>query len=252
MSGTLNAILSVNAGSSSLKFALYPQNGLEIGAAGLSGIVEGLEAGGTPVVKVSGKDGSSREALEAGKGTPHERALVALDAALKRHAQGIRITAVVHRIVHGGRRFSESVQLDDSTLDYLDSLIPLAPLHQPHNLAGVHACRKSFPDLPQIGCFDTAFHATVPEQEYTFALPKTLRDAGIRRYGFHGLSYRYVSASGRRPRRGRAPRQRCERLRGKRWQEHRHHHGLFGAGRSDHGHAQRRYRSRRAAAPAAS
>lgn len=193
MSGTLNAILSVNAGSSSLKFALYPQNGLEIGAAGLSGIVEGLEAGGTPVVKVSGKDGSSREALEAGKGTPHERALVALDAALKRHAQGIRITAVVHRIVHGGRRFSESVQLDDSTLDYLDSLIPLAPLHQPHNLAGVHACRKSFPDLPQIGCFDTAFHATVPEQEYTFALPKTLRDAGIRRYGFHGLSYRYVS-----------------------------------------------------------
>lgn len=193
MSGTPNAILAVNAGSSSLKFALYPQDGREIGTARLSGNIEGLEAGGQPTVKIAGKDGSSTEALQAGDGTPHERALVALDAVLKRHAGGIRITAIAHRIVHGGERFAESVVLDEETVAYLSSLSSLAPLHQPHNLAGVQAFRKSFPDLPQIGCFDTAFHATLPQTEYLFALPQSLRDAGIRRYGFHGLSYRYVT-----------------------------------------------------------
>jgi acetate kinase len=190
---TNNAILAVNAGSSSLKFALYPQNGTDIGAAPLSGNIEGLEAGGAPLVKISSKDGSSTEKLDAGEGTPHERALSALHAVLERHAKGIRITAVAHRIVHGGDRFAESVVLDNDTLAYLDTLCSLAPLHQPHNLAGVHAFRKHFPDLPQIGCFDTAFHATLPETEYTFALPKELREEGIRRYGFHGLSYRYVT-----------------------------------------------------------
>lgn len=188
-----DAILAVNAGSSSLKFALYPQSGRDIGASRLSGNIEGLEAGGTPLVKISGKDGNSSETLDAGAGTPHERALEALQSVLDRHAKGIRITAVAHRIVHGGDRFAESVLLDDDTLDYLASLSSLAPLHQPHNLAGVQAFRKSFPDLPQIGCFDTAFHATLPETERSFALPKALRDEGIRRYGFHGLSYRYVT-----------------------------------------------------------
>lgn len=189
----LNAILAVNAGSSSLKFALYPQNGHEISAAPLSGNIEGLEAGGSPVIKISSKDGSSTETLEAGDGSPHERALVALEAVLNRHAQGIRITAIAHRIVHGGERFSQSVVLNDETLAYLTSLSSLAPLHQPHNLAGVRAFRKSFPELPQVGCFDTAFHATLPQREYLFALPQSLHEAGIRRYGFHGLSYRYVT-----------------------------------------------------------
>lgn len=193
MKSGLDAILAVNAGSSSLKFALYPQNGHEIGAARLSGNIEGLEAGGSPVIKISGKDGSRTETLEAGAGTPHERALVALEAVLQRHAEGIRVTAIAHRIVHGGERFAESVALTDETLAYLTSLSSLAPLHQPHNLAGVRAFRKSFPDLPQIGCFDTAFHATLPQTEYLFALPQALHEAGIRRYGFHGLSYRYVT-----------------------------------------------------------
>ena len=193
MTAMHDAILAVNAGSSSLKFALYPQNGTDIGTAPLSGNMEGLEVGGSPVVKISGKDGDSKETLDAGDGTPHERALAALHAVLERHAKGIRITAVAHRIVHGGDRFAESVVLNDDTLAYLDTLCSLAPLHQPHNLAGVHAFRKHFPDLPQIGCFDTAFHATLPETEYTFALPKELREEGIRRYGFHGLSYRYVT-----------------------------------------------------------
>lgn len=192
MSGT-DAILAVNAGSSSLKFALYPRQGLEIGPARLSGNIEGLEADGKPVVKLATESGSKDMALERGSGTPHERALAALNTVLARHAEGIRVNAVAHRIVHGGDRFSQSVLLEDNTLDYLGTLSSLAPLHQPHNLAGVHAFRKTYPDLPQIGCFDTAFHATLPEIEYRFALPNTLRKAGIRRYGFHGLSYRYVT-----------------------------------------------------------
>ncbi|RZI42049.1 acetate/propionate family kinase [Herbaspirillum sp. HC18] len=188
-----DAILAVNAGSSSLKFALYPQNGRTIGAARLSGNIEGLEAGGKPVVKVSGKDGSSSEALSSGEGDSFQRALAALNRVLAREAGGVKITAVAHRIVHGGDRLSESVILDDDIMEYLAKLSPLAPLHQPHNLAGVHAFRESFPTLPQVGCFDTAFHATLPEVEQLFALPKTLRTTGIRRYGFHGLSYRYVT-----------------------------------------------------------
>jgi len=188
-----DAILAVNAGSSSLKFALYPQNGYEIGAAPLSGNIEGLEAGGRAMVKISGKDGSRSEALPAGEGSSFERALAALQQVLAHEAGGVRIRAVAHRIVHGGSRFAESVLLDDDTLAYLETLSPLAPLHQPANLAGVQAFRKFFPDLPQVGCFDTAFHATLPEVEYTFALPKAQRDEGIRRYGFHGLSYRYVT-----------------------------------------------------------
>lgn len=188
-----DAILAVNAGSSSLKFALYPQEDDGIGAARLSGNIEGLEAGGTPLVKIAGEAAPGDETLQAGDGTPHDRALVALQAVLDRHASELRVTAVAHRIVHGGDRFAESVLLDDDTLTYLATLSSLAPLHQPHNLAGVHAFRKRFPDLPQIGCFDTAFHATLPETERCFALPRTMREEGIRRYGFHGLSYRYVT-----------------------------------------------------------
>jgi acetate kinase len=188
-----DAILAVNAGSSSLKFALYPQRGCKIGPARLSGNIEGLEAGGKPVIRVSGSDGARSEALEAGEGDSFERALAALQNLLAREAQGIRITAIAHRIVHGGDRLTESVVLDDDTLAYLATLSSLAPLHQPHNLDGVRAFQQSFPDLPQVGCFDTAFHSTLPETEQLFALPKALRNAGIRRYGFHGLSYRYVA-----------------------------------------------------------
>ncbi|HJV52884.1 MAG TPA: acetate/propionate family kinase [Noviherbaspirillum sp.] len=187
------AILAVNAGSSSLKFALYPHHGIEIGAARLTGNIEGLEPGGAPTIKLSGPDGSVTEPIEVGGEAMFEQALVALEKILARHTGGISISAIAHRIVHGGDRLSESVLLDGDMLGYLATLSPLAPLHQPHNLAGVHAFRRIFPDLPQVGCFDTAFHATLPVNERTFALPKKLRDAGIRRYGFHGLSYRYVT-----------------------------------------------------------
>jgi acetate kinase len=188
-----DAVLAVNAGSSSLKFALYPQVNGSVEAAHISGNIEGLEAGGKPQIRLCDDDGGSIEMLADGDGDSFERALTALEQILARHAADIRVTAIAHRIVHGGDRFSESIVLNDDTLAYLATLSSLAPLHQPHNLDGVHAFRRSFPALPQIGCFDTAFHATLPEHEYCFALPKALRASGIRRYGFHGLSYRYVA-----------------------------------------------------------
>ena len=188
------AVLAVNAGSSSLKFALYPLAGEGVAASHLSGNVEGLEAGGTPRLRLHDDDHDVLCALDpAAGGDSFSCALAAIDAVLASHAGQYRVCAVAHRIVHGGERYSASVLLDEPALAYLGSLVPLAPLHQPHNLACVEVFRRAYPELPQVGCFDTAFHATLPEVERMFALPKALYRAGIRRYGFHGLSYRYVA-----------------------------------------------------------
>lgn len=191
------AVLSVNTGSSSLKFAVYPvapeRNG-QVGQPGLSGQAEGLEPGGQPLITVARPGGEKvRTALQPREGeSSFDVALQAVIETLQAEA-GVRLRAVAHRIVHGGSRFSDSVLIDDEVLRYLESLNPLAPLHQPHNLAGVRAFRRARPDLPQVACFDTAFHATAPEVETRFALPDRFWQDGVRRYGFHGLSYRYVS-----------------------------------------------------------
>lgn len=193
-----NAILSVNAGSSSLKFALYPLHAHAVDGAHLTGVVEGLQPGGTPRICVRSDSSESQRMLPAAAadscGGNFGLALTALHAVLDEYAGSVRIVAIAHRIVHGGERYAASLILDDAALDYLASLSPLAPLHQPHNLAGVAAFRCAYPALPQVGCFDTAFHATIPTVEQLFALPQALRAAGIRRYGFHGLSYRYVAS----------------------------------------------------------
>ena len=189
------AVLAVNAGSSSLKFALYPLAGEGVAPSHLSGNVEGLEAGGTPRLRLHDGQQDVLRVLDAAQhgADSFACALAAIDAALASHASGYRVCAVAHRIVHGGERYSASVLLDAAALAYLATLAPLAPLHQPHNLACVEAFRRAYPALPQVACFDTAFHATLPEVERMFALPKALYRAGIRRYGFHGLSYRYVA-----------------------------------------------------------
>lgn len=192
------AVLTVNAGSSSLKFALYPQQGGQVAPACLSGSIEGLEEGGSPALLLHRGDGAIRRPLSLPPGDRFQEALTALSGVLAHHPDAVPISAVAHRIVHGGERFTDSVVLDDEALAYLAGLSPLAPLHQAHNLAGVQAFRRSYPQLPQIGCFDTGFHASIPQLEQMFALPRTLRDAGLRRYGFHGLSYRYVSRQLRR------------------------------------------------------
>ena len=113
---------------------------------------------------------------------------------LNAHLEGDIIGAVGHRIVHGGRRFVDPVRIDETILAGLDALVPLTPLHQPHNLAAIRAVARAQPALPQVGCFDTAFHRTMPAVATRLALPRALGDAEVRRYGFHGLSDEFIAA----------------------------------------------------------
>lgn len=195
---TMPVILSVNSGSSSIKFALYPLVGDAVVASCLTGIIEGLEPGGHACIRFSTTDGEQQLSLDQpapGKNRDDQftTALQALRDLLQQHTQGLQLLAVAHRIVHGGERYSASVIVSDTVLEYLHTLDALAPLHQPHNLEGVAAFRRAYPDIPQIACFDTGFHTGMPAIETTMALPEPLRTSGIRRYGFHGLSYRYVA-----------------------------------------------------------
>ena len=191
-----HAILAVNAGSSSIKFALYPVHHALVDAADISGAVEGLEPGGKASISLNIR-GEKQVFPLPGNATEEKQkfalALNSLRLLLEQHSQEMTVVAVAHRIVHGGDRFSQSVVIDAETMTYLQSLNSLAPLHQPHNLEGVLAFQLAYPDLPQIACFDTGFHADLPFNERTVALPLALRETGIRRYGFHGLSYRYVA-----------------------------------------------------------
>ncbi|MFZ6688203.1 acetate/propionate family kinase [Undibacterium sp. SXout11W] len=191
-----HAILAVNAGSSSIKFALYPVHQALVDAADISGVVEGLEPGGKASISLT-VHGEKQVFPLDGNATEEKQkfalALNSLRLLLEQHGQQMTVVAVAHRIVHGGDRYAQSVVIDANTMTYLQSLNSLAPLHQPHNLEGVFAFQKAYPDLPQIACFDTGFHANLPLNERTVALPLALRETGIRRYGFHGLSYRYVA-----------------------------------------------------------
>ena len=162
-------LLTLNAGSSSIKFALFDVAS-DLTQPTLSGQIEGLGGGAS--------------------GTTHEQAL---DQVLTRIG-GRTVSAVGHRIVHGGVAFDRPVLIDDAVLATIGEMLPLAPLHQPHNLAGVRAARHRFAGVPQVACFDTAFHRSNPELNQRFALPQPLFDAGIRRYGFHGLSYESIQS----------------------------------------------------------
>ena len=187
------AILAVNAGSSSLKFALYPRQGARVLPALLSGSIQGLEPGGQPTMGWTIQGAPGVQAVEADvQGDAFGQSL----AALRRLLAGLpglpAIEAVAHRVVHGGGRYRASVQVDEQVLDDLARFNSLAPLHQPHNIEGIRALRAAFAGLPQVACFDTAFHADMPEVASAFALPQELAAQGVRRYGFHGLSYQYV------------------------------------------------------------
>lgn len=187
------AILAVNAGSSTLKFSLHPLHAGQVQPSVLTGSIQGLEPGGAPEIGWSFAGQRHTEALLL---DPAQGAFVQALARLRALLAGLQgapaIVAVAHRVVHGGREFRESVRVTDEVLEHLSRLNSLAPLHQPHNLEGVRSFRQAFPDLPQVACFDTAFHATLPEVDYAFALPQALADQGVRRYGFHGLSYQFI------------------------------------------------------------
>ena len=187
------AILAVNAGSSSLKFSLHPLKDGQVQPFVLSGNIQGLEPQGSPMMSWAYLGKKHTEPLNVSAGsTSFAAALQGVRALIDRLEAAPDIEAVAHRVVHGGGVFTASVLVTDAVLEKLATFNSLAPLHQPHNLEGIRQFRAAFPQLPQIACFDTAFHATMPEVDYAFALPKALQDQGVRRYGFHGLSYQYI------------------------------------------------------------
>ena len=189
------SILSVNAGSSSLKFALYPIQGGAIGEAEVTGNIEGLEPSGQPRISfsASGQAKESADVVVPSAQDVFDAALHTLKALLVSRFTHLRVQAIAHRVVHGGAYYSSSVRVTPEVMTQLATLNALAPLHQPHNLAGITAFAESFPNVPQVACFDTAFHRTLSPLETTFAIDKKLTAQGVRRYGFHGLSYQYVS-----------------------------------------------------------
>ena len=188
-----DAVLTLNAGSSSLKFSLFERavGGLHLA---LEGQIEGI--GSAPHMIAKDSDGRvlAEQRWPDGGDLGHETFLTTLFAFVDDHMGSDRMLAIGHRIVHGGSAFSQPVLIDDGVLAQLDALCPLAPLHQPHNLAAVRAAQAVRPRLPQVACFDTAFHRDHAEVVTRFALPREWHDRGVRRYGFHGLSYEFVSS----------------------------------------------------------
>jgi acetate kinase len=181
-------VITLNAGSSSVKFAFFAVEG---GAARrvAHGEAEGL--GAAPRLHVGVGDGPPREvALASGD---HEGAIAAIVDWLGETFPHAIVAAVGHRVVHGGLEFTGPIVVDDAALAALTALIPLAPLHQPHNLAGLRAARAAFPNVPQVACFDTAFHRGRGFLADAYALPRAYYERGLRRFGFHGLSYEYVA-----------------------------------------------------------
>jgi len=188
------AILVLNAGSSSIKFSLFLQQGREL-APRLSGLLEGLYT--APRFTAKDASGASLGERKWGEGTRlgHDGAIAHLVEFLGTHRDDHHIVAVGHRVVHGGLEFSEPVMLNAEVIAKLEKFIPLAPLHQPHNLAPIRLVAERLPQVMQIACFDTAFHRAQPELAQAFALPASITDRGVRRYGFHGLSYEYIAGA---------------------------------------------------------
>lgn len=181
------AIATLNTGSSSLKFRIFARDGLE---RLMAGKVTGI--GGDCVLKAS-VDGTGAQIAQELPGADQEAALAAVIACIDAHDDDWRIDAFAHRIVHGGATFSAPVLVTPEVMAELDTLCPLAPLHQPYNLAGLAASRRLAPDAHDVACFDTAFHAGHSEVVHSFALPQAMREAGVRRYGFHGISYEWIA-----------------------------------------------------------
>jgi acetate kinase len=189
----MRGILTLNAGSSSLKFALFGRAGAQHSRL-LGGQI--AASGGAATFQVNDANGltlARRQMSSRGAALDPNEALDLLIKWLATEMPKMALDAVGHRVVHGGARLSEPILLDDKLIAELTALAPLAPLHQPFNLAGIAAARKAFPSVPQVACFDTAFHSGHAFELDSFGLPRAYYDEGIRRYGFHGLSYEYVT-----------------------------------------------------------
>ncbi|WP_394752218.1 acetate/propionate family kinase [Crenothrix sp.] len=190
-----NYLMVINAGSSSIKFAVYQKHdALEPLVVEASGQIDGI--GNQPRFTVKNAAGLVliERDLVAPEADDHTSAITLINTWLITSIKDGALLAVGHRVVHGGQYYSEPVLIDASVLNVLESLIPLAPLHQPHNLVTIRALLDTRPTLPQVACFDTAFHNSQPVVAQRFALPRRFSDQGVRRYGFHGLSYEYIAS----------------------------------------------------------
>ena len=190
-----DTILVLNAGSSSIKFAIYAYTNVKSTAL-ISGKIINLND--TPTFLAFGADGEAlpqSKLVKFDKTTTHEDAISWLLDWFQHKNKGYTIRGVGHRVVHGGRDFAKPTLLTNSIISQLKALIPLAPLHQPHNLSAVEAVSKWAPSLPQVACFDTSYHRTQGPLAQLFALPREWYDKGVIRYGFHGLSYQHIANS---------------------------------------------------------
>src|SRR5215203_3482966 len=184
--------LVLNAGSSSLKFCVYraADHAWQLGTRGQ---IDGI--GTKP--RFTAKNGEGQPVADQrleGTVTDARTALDALATWLRSQYRDARVLAVGHRVVHGGSRYSGPVVVTPTVLEDLRTLVPLAPLHQPYNLAAIEAVFERMPKVPQVACFDTSFHRGQPAVATLVPLPKEIRDAGVQRYGFHGLSYEYIAS----------------------------------------------------------
>ena len=187
-----NVIAVLNAGSSSLKFSVFAErNGdLELIARGQA---EGLHTAPRFVAKDGAGTLLDEKSWGDGVKLGHDGALDHLVAFVRADFAEHRLVGIGHRVVHGGAEYTQPVRVDAKILAALEKYVPLAPLHQPHNLAPIRDLLARSPQLPQVACFDTAFHSGAPAVSKAFALPKSITDLGVRRYGFHGLSYEYIA-----------------------------------------------------------
>ena len=183
------ALLILNAGSSSLKFAVYRPDTAGRLRALLRGQVDAIGAGAR--LRVADERGRTDVAITA---SDHAQALARALDWLGAQQPGLALHAAGHRIVHGGAEYRRPARVDSAVLADLEKLVALSPLHQPHGLAGIRALARLRPELPQVACFDTAFHRTLPPRAWRLALPREYETRGIRRYGFHGLSYEYIAS----------------------------------------------------------
>ncbi|HMB11008.1 acetate/propionate family kinase [Saliniramus sp.] len=182
------ALLVLNIGSSTIKFALYPADGDGVIARGR------IENVGHEPALVMNEGGDALDGAAPPQDTPQIRDLtIWLLETVSARFSGREISGIGHRVVHGGPDYSKPLRVTPEILATLDRLTPLAPQHQPHNLAGIRAAEALWPGIPQVACFDTAFHHARPRLSKLFALPRALSDEGILRYGFHGLSYAHIA-----------------------------------------------------------
>ena len=189
-----DVIAVLNAGSSSIKFSLFGQDGTDLSLL-LRGQAEAIHTRPRFVAKDAAGAVLSSHAWDEGHPLGHDAALEHIMGFVRDRLAGRHLAAVGHRVVHGGPLHALPARIDAALLADLAQFVPLAPLHQPHNLAPIRLLLDRSPGLPQVACFDTAFHRSQPDIAQMYALPQALHDAGVRRYGFHGLSYEYIASA---------------------------------------------------------